>query len=693
MPWGGDAAVHIAYAQLASLSLASGEWPIWTNYFAGGSPYLQFYGFLFFFVVGATDQFIGDIHSSLKMVMGAAHLASGMTLYALARAQRLRRPAAYIASLAYVLCLWHAQQVLFMGRFPLSLFYAVLPLPFLFFERARLLHRGFEAVLLGGLFLAALAFIHPGYGYWATVFYVLYALARSTGPWRRRRVWLWRGRGLAIACYGVVLGACLTLPMYLERAYTGLAGGVSLSSVADPGWQHLFIWSNFRIRLLALAEVDHHWYGGYLGLSLAVLALVALKGVKTRAHKAVIATVLGLALSLSLVLAYRTAWVQALPLIEGLSAGRYLLFVSFFIALAAGWGVQSLAATPSRRYLVILAIIALDLGTTTFQHPYISREAIPASYPQDLITKLAHQPQAEGLLPEYRIYATTEKIHPYVAIAWLFAQTGIPTFQALYVEAPRAQERLVAPWGHFVAAIVDNSATAKELQAHRNYGLLYDGARLQNIRHIIGLNGEGEDLQVVEFGWANHTPLLVTSRLEPFPVDELSRLRKKGELAKMVAQYFPDREDQEDLLDMFPVLWMIKSMGVHPRENRCEVVYVRDLSAPRTLEGSVPQAEVLEHRVWNQRIRLRVRMGGDAFVRLAYAYYPFLRVVVDGRLVEALETAGGGIVIELSAGEHVIELVPYLSPWRKALWILDGVLLFFGGMLWWRERAVRRTMR
>ena len=69
----------------------------------------------------------------------------------------------------------------------------------------------------------------------------------------------------------------------------------------------------------------------------------------------------------------------------------------------------------------------------------------------------------------------------------------------------------------------------------------------------------------------------------------------------MVAQYFPDREDHEELLDMFPVLWMIKAMGVHPRENRCEVIYVRGLSEPRSLGSSSSQAEVLEH---NDRVVL-----------------------------------------------------------------------------------------
>ena len=34
---GGDAAEHILYLKIASEAFAVGEWPIWTNYLAGGS--------------------------------------------------------------------------------------------------------------------------------------------------------------------------------------------------------------------------------------------------------------------------------------------------------------------------------------------------------------------------------------------------------------------------------------------------------------------------------------------------------------------------------------------------------------------------------------------------------------------------------------------------------------------------------
>ncbi|MFT5374450.1 MAG: hypothetical protein ACI906_001269 [Candidatus Latescibacterota bacterium] len=695
MPWGGDAGEHIAYCLVASRSFAMGEWPIWTNSFAGGSPYLQFYGFLFFYCVGLVDQIIGDIHTSLKVVMGSAHVLSGLALYGLARLQRLERPAALLAALAYVLCVWHVQQVLFMGRFPLALFYALLPLPFLFFERSRLRYRQLPSILCGGLSLAGLAFTHPGYAYWATFFYGIYAAVRS-GVWKGRRHLQWALNALAIAVLGLILGAYLTLPMYLEREFTGLWDGISLASVPDPGWQHLLVWSNFRIRLLALPTAElYHWYGGYMGLSLVALAFLAIAGwaklrlVRARAC-AFIPVLLLLLLSLVLVMAYRNSWVQALPMVTALSAGRYLLFVTFFLALAAGWGGQYFCAVKRSRYGVILLILAVDLGTTTFQHPYLPRSEIPVVYPKELTDEIAGTVHADGRLPAYRIFATTAKTPHFVTVSWLFAQTSIPTFQSLYTEAPRAQEWMVQPWARFVNEIIDSSCDANELKKHRDYSLLFDGARMQNVRHVIGIcDGETPDKgRALLFGWPNNTPVLASSSIAPFPAKELELLKSSGELADMVAEYFPEREGEAEMATVFPALWTIRATGVHPTQNSCETIYLRDPNAvAQTLDGE-PQATVSVHEVWNERVRLQLRVNAACFVRLAYAYYPFIEVNVDGRMVEAWQTAGGSIAIKLEAGEHVIELIPRLSSWRRGLLLLDGILLLGGG--WWCFRDRRR---
>ena len=167
LAWGGDAAEHILYVQIASRSFAAGEWPIWTNCLAGGSPFLQFYGFLFFYLAGAVELLLGDVFTSIKLVAGLAHALSGPAMYLLVRTATRSRQAGLVAGLAYVLCFWHAQQIVVMGRWPLSLFYPLLPLPFYAFEMGRLPRCGVPAIVGGGWALACLTFTHPGYAFWA----------------------------------------------------------------------------------------------------------------------------------------------------------------------------------------------------------------------------------------------------------------------------------------------------------------------------------------------------------------------------------------------------------------------------------------------------------------------------------------------------------------------------------------------
>ena len=71
MYWGGDASAHLAYAWIAAESVGAGEWPIWTNYLGCGTPYLQFYGFLFFYLVGFFELVCRDFYFAVKVVLAA----------------------------------------------------------------------------------------------------------------------------------------------------------------------------------------------------------------------------------------------------------------------------------------------------------------------------------------------------------------------------------------------------------------------------------------------------------------------------------------------------------------------------------------------------------------------------------------------------------------------------------------------
>ena len=267
LSWAGDTSAHVGYAWLAARSFALGEFPIWTNYFGTGTPYLQFYGFLFFYLVGAVDLFVRDLFLSLKVVLGVSHVVSGLGMYLFVRFLCRSRRAGFVAGLAYVLSFWHTQQVLVMGRLPLSVVYAILPFPFYYFERLRVSSHRMQTAIGGAFTLGLLAWTHPGYAFWATGFWMVFGAVRLQAMRHRPIFTVWAKWAGAMLAGGLILGAYLTVPMWVERAYTELRSGLDHLSYPDPSWGRVLVWSNYRFTLFPLSEVDNHWYGGYLGIS------------------------------------------------------------------------------------------------------------------------------------------------------------------------------------------------------------------------------------------------------------------------------------------------------------------------------------------------------------------------------------------------------------------------------------------
>ena len=67
---------------LATEAISAGQVPFWTFFMGTGSPYLQNYGFAFFYLVGVVDLVFSDLFLSLKLTMASfGHLLSGLGMY------------------------------------------------------------------------------------------------------------------------------------------------------------------------------------------------------------------------------------------------------------------------------------------------------------------------------------------------------------------------------------------------------------------------------------------------------------------------------------------------------------------------------------------------------------------------------------------------------------------------------------
>jgi hypothetical protein len=681
LSWAGDASSHLAYAFITAQAMVRGELPIWTNYLGFGSPYIQLYGFLFFYLVGAIEMLLKNLDASLKLVLICSHVCSGIGMYAWVLAVTQSRRAGFIAGISIVLGFWHTQQVLFMGRLPLGLFYGLAPWPFFFLERSRGSEDAWPWLVGGGLALGLLAFTHPGYGFWITAFFGLYWVLRTLRDDHER------GRGLLAGCtilaFGVLMGAFLTLGIWTEREGTHLAAGLHMSAIPDPTVGQVLGWSNFRFFLLP--PDPFHWYGGYVGLSVAMIALTGLLLWRplrqVQGYGPMLAGAVALLLSLLLVFGFRLSVLQAIPVVTALNAGRYLFFVLLFLSFMAGLGAHLILmrqVNPGGRTLAILIIlIVLDLGPTTFQHPFRSTNSTPTGYSPELFEpfqKEAESYHRKDQIPNYRIVWLAPRVHPFMAMGRLVYKTGTPTPAAPSGHVLNTVPTFYWPFERFASALMQDIETGQFTEL---FVALRTGFALMNTRFVVATRTD-DSLSSMEF--RPRTEILVSPSVREYPKEQMDRV-SDWESATL--------DDPE----RFPILWLARNMNVNFDESTCERIYLMEAEREEDL-GTASSVEVLSHVVTNQKVEMRVRVSAVSFARLPYAYYPHLSVTTNGTEVPFMQTATRFIALKLEAGISEIVIEPRLSPLRRVLLWLDLILLAAGALVIWRSqrRRGRRTL-
>jgi hypothetical protein len=312
--------------------------------------------------------------------------------------------------------------------------------------------------------------------------------------------------------------------------------------------------------------------------------------------------------------------------------------------------------------LLLLAII-VDLGPTTFQHPYIHRDigdnivALPLKNLYTLKSGAAQFPVEQ--LPNYRAFYSTGRAFRARVVSWLPIKTGTPTFMGLYDELPLSAFAFAQPLEKLLNPVLEEEAPKTNGQ------LLSAGIHLLNTRYAFGLRTQtGGKNRIVEWSLPAPSPIIVAPNVIPweYPVTHFRKPTSKGKL-----------------------LSMLEAMRIDIPNNSCEMIPLLNYRGETHLGGS-PRVEVINHQVEYQRVEMTVRISEPCFARLAYSYYPYLRVTVNGQQVEPLETAGRFIALQLESGEHRIVLEPYLSPLRTTLFVVDVLLLSIGIVVLYRER-------
>lgn len=630
----GDGVLRTTKAFLFVEAVRAGEWPMWSFSWYGGFPFLLFDSPVTYYLTGLAGVLAGDANRGVKIVLWMAHIASAGTMFLLVRRLLGNPGAAFISGLAYALCFWRAASTVYLGQFQMAIFCALLPLPFWILQR--FIDGGERPLRTGlalGLVCAAMLYTHLAYTFFTVLLVVLWAilnalLARFCAKPALRGPVLWPLLKVGLAT-GLVMGALCTgflLPFAREaRDTNSIAGHVKAgaSENREPGAGVLPVSD--------LVRWSREWrgfgHGAYFGLSFAALALAGFAALALRKSFSPYA--------LLLLFIVFVIWGQSvpghrlIPLVHAMPSWRQLLFLCFFLAVMAGYGAAGLSRwDPRGAWTVILltGLLIADLGRTTLVRAYLPE---PFGARQAAYEALAGH---RGRVIDLRDSA--DALWP--------AATPMAGLRTPFGGYPEDSTPLYYP-----QAAIANRAGREIFRERRSF----------SPETLEGFRWMDADAVIVE-----------AAALEGIALGEAIRREDHGTFAIL---FLPDTRGglrvYPDGLPEIPPFEPIRDVAAI---NALYRAYAMDTSAVDAVLASLPQeapeVTVSPYRETQTTVAFDLTAAGAATIVLPYAWYPTLRVAVDGTPVELQRSPLGYLALDVPAGMHRVEIRAGVSALRLA---------------------------
>jgi hypothetical protein len=348
----------------------------WNPWEFGGFPWMRLLAWPLYATVALVGWIGIPMEQALKGLMFVGFAASGVTMYEYVRLLTGRWQAGLLAGLIYMLAPYHIQTAVDWWEF--VPFWALLPLPFLFYELAlRRPEKRVRFLALSALCLGLFPWVSPERALVSAVWFGGYVILREASQIIRRETALGKS-ALRLALVGggaTVVALAMVLPAALELKYLGAyhmrgsEGGAATALLADySASPALLLGALLRRATIAVdtAALPTIWksFGGlfawYLGWP--VLGLAALGLAQFRKHREIWVVALLGALSLWLAFGPTVPFnpFQGLPLLKTLIPFRGLMLVVFYLSVLAGFGLATLERIARRVPVNIwLALAAL----------------------------------------------------------------------------------------------------------------------------------------------------------------------------------------------------------------------------------------------------------------------------------------------------------------------------------------------
>ncbi len=667
-----DGIYYTTLAWLLRDILASGQLPTWTNWGDMGFPLMQFYSPLFFATLALVSSLVPNIWVAAKALLFALHVASVAAMFAFVRRLSASPLAALCAAAAFGCAYYRYHNIVFVGKLVMAPTFLLWPLQLLLVEHVLSAQPSRRTGAALGLVTAAALAAHVYFGFYASIFAALYGLVRAptlhSSPALAARAILRLAGWMAL---GVLAALFYTLPAALENSLTTQGGWYSggyVQRVADWPVREIFAavftWDGGQSRW---------WQWGYVGNSILLLAaaggLAAAASRRPYARGALLLLVVGLFLSIGPYTALFS------------SQGQFAVFVLISACVGTGVFVAELEAGPLGARLVCWLC---KLGGPPRAQPAQRTQfwvtalvaAVSAMIAFDMLRHTLfvnfQVPPSVNASPENRTDAH----------AWLMARRGTGDGRVLDQTAPENgwQVPMLAGMPGF-----ENNGDSPVMTAPFLRNLRPSGPNPWGIRAHPPAELFGEAF-----------PLLLLANVDYVITDAPTPLAQRPEAVQTAdgavivptGGGLPMLASARARVEPPPLYFapLASAMQLAPATATAEFLPVRAPVAalPAAAASAALALTVHTHLMQSQLVQLDYTLSAPAYVQLSYAYYPHLKVSVDGAAVDVFPTTFGLLGFRSPAGRHVATVVPVLSPLRQWVGILNlGALLALALALLW----------
>ena len=658
----GDTVAHVSMAATRAAAVVAGQDPTWTFLKYNGIPLQGFYAPTTYIPWLWLTRVTGDVSLALRLLLFAAHVLGAAGMFFAARRIGLDRSGAMFATLAFAGSFAHLHMLLYRGAIPQSVSIALLPWALGFLQGVAVPRGRARAADWFGLAFAAAGLVvnYTPFAILAVPFLAGFlAIAYAAAPRADRARPLPLVLALAAAGLAVVL---LSAFMLLPAAAAGSeVKPLVLDRLLFLRWpsadyvDHLLVWRAWRTNFPGAAA--------YLGLSLLALAAIAVAGAWRTPSRL---WALGLAA------------LFVLSLFARAEHARDIMMTLTLLALLAGIGGQ--VVLGGRAGLAVLALVLLDLGSTSFQPVGRSDKGYLETAGAWLAAQEPSSRTLDGITLGDRYVPGSPSL-----IAWHGAELlgggnvemATPSWVYDDLAAVMVRRDLDGP----LARLTDRTRTL--------LCLLRVGRIVADDRGSIGLPEriadtavEGPLGRVLSPGCGYAVGFAPAVAVSDMPgVDPRVTYAVDGVEPRLPAFL--------TFLDALVAGTGLDARGVAERW------LVRAPLPPVPAGGQTGPAVVHAYRVESGRVTIDLDVPRAGYVRLSHSFHTRLTVRRAGpesaEVLPMVADVMGFLVVPVPAGRSLLEIVPRPDPAartgeRVSLGALAALMLAAGG-LWWRART------